>query len=99
MTRRQRQPKRGGFTVHDVRHLALCPVCGNIGLDWAMIRESWDSGHWFHGRCFVERFGIDALLKRAGPDTGGLTLDDLGFDNMKRLVDHIASKSLPESAP
>lgn len=72
-------------TAHEVRTLRPCAVCQNIGNTHSMIDSNKE---WFHGRCFVARFGGKALGALPESKTGRLTLGDLGVALMKALCNH-----------
>lgn len=70
-------------TAHDVRHLQGCTACRQVGDDRTMIDLD---GEWFHGRCFVESFGLKYLLALPKSKTDRLTLGDVGVRTMRALV-------------
>lgn len=71
--------------AHDVRTLRGCTVCSNLGNSDRMIDVD---DEWYHGRCFVMRFGCKALLALPKAKTDRLTLGDLGVRLMKALLNH-----------
>lgn len=72
-------------TAHDVRTLAACP-CGGFGHKANMIARD---GKWYHGRCFISAFGIQSLLDLPDEQVTGLTLGDIGWQAMLRLLDAV----------
>lgn len=71
------------MTAHDVRHLTTCCACGAL----ADSRDLIEDAHMFwHGRCYRERFGVDALLRLPSAQTDKLTLGDIGGDTMRALL-------------
>ena len=71
-------------TAHDVRRLRACQKCGQMGHSGQMVCYPYDN-KCFHGRCFVEQHGFDALA--AMPEEARkLTLGDLGVDLTSRLI-------------
>lgn len=70
--------------AHDVRRLTIC-ACKGVGDRRRMI---FDPEGWFHGRCFIARFGLDALLKLPEETQRRLTLGDIGGPAMRALLDH-----------
>jgi hypothetical protein len=69
--------------AHDVRTLRVCKVCGSLGNADTMIDLD---GEWFHGRCFVDRFGGSALKALPRGKQDRLTLGDLGVRLMQALI-------------
>lgn len=69
--------------AHDVRRLRTCGHCGMIGDSAHMI--PWMARDWFHGRCYADKFGVDALLELHPDLTEGLQIGDLGVALMKQL--------------
>lgn len=69
--------------AHDVRTLRPCPVCGGLGNSYHMVDLD---NEWFHGRCFVARFGGSALKALPISKQDRLTLGDLGVRLMKALL-------------
>lgn len=76
-------PKPNLRTAHDVRHLCGCDVCRDIGDDRMMVDLD---GKWFHGRCFIERFGFSFLAALPKSKTNRLTLGDIGSTMMRQLI-------------
>lgn len=77
-------------SAHDVRTLRGCKVCKGLGNTDSMIDLD---AEWFHGRCFVARFGGKALSALPKSKTNRLTLGDLGVRLMKALCNY-RSRSL-----
>lgn len=73
--------------AHDVRTLRVCAVCANLGNSTTMV-DLYDE--WFHGRCFVKRFGGKALGALPKAKTDRLTIGDLGVRLMKALLNQRA---------
>jgi len=69
--------------AHDVRTLRVCGRCEGLGNANKMIDLD---GDWFHGRCFVERFGERALAALPKAKRDRLTLGDLGVYLMQILA-------------
>lgn len=69
--------------AHDVRTLRVCPECRCLGNADAMVQVT---GEYFHGRCFVARFGEPALLDLPQTMSGRLTVADIGEGAMHRLL-------------
>lgn len=74
-------------TAHDVRHLTRCGHCGAIGDARNMLRAA-ASDRPRHGRCFIAAEGLAALVALPLEVRGRLTLDDIGVDTMRHLLDH-----------
>jgi hypothetical protein len=69
--------------AHDVRTLRVCAACSGLGNAGTML----DVGkEWFHGRCFLGRFGLAALLGLPPCKTARLMLGDVGEGTMRRLL-------------
>lgn len=83
-------------TAHDVRHLCGCANCGQLGMDTTMVDLD---GEWFHGRCFVRKFGLRYLLALPRSKKLRLTLGDVGVKTMQALLDSVASQSTKTSEP
>lgn len=71
------------MNVHDVRSLVLCKGCGQPGDKRNMIPTDLA---WWHGSCYVMEFGEDRFMKLPASHIGGLTLDDIGIDLMRRAI-------------
>lgn len=69
----------------DVRTLRVCAVCGSLGNNDCMIDLD---AEWYHGRCFVGRFGGAALGALPKVKTDRLTLGDIGTHLMRALINH-----------
>jgi len=78
-------------TCHDIRKWTACSVCGAIGHRDNMVQSSPDV--FWHGRCFVKRFGIERLLEMPRKETTKLSLGDLGLDLMRALVSGISAQT------
>lgn len=71
-------------TAHDVRHLCVCSVCGNVGDDREMIPRH-DAR--YHTKCFVENFG-EALVERLPrAERDKFRLCDVSHEFMCKLLD------------
>ena len=75
-------------TAHAVRRLASCGYCGGAGdarnmipMQYANLKEH------YHGRCYVARNGLKALLVLPQAVTDRLTLGDIGKETMKALLE------------
>ena len=77
-------------TAHDVRKLRSCAYCGRLGSSETMLDTS--AKQWWHGRCFVKKFGVELLMVQDVDAISRLTLGDLGVDLMKRIMDGISEK-------
>jgi hypothetical protein len=84
MTRLPALPPPQLRTAHDVRHLAACGHCRRMGDQRRMVIAA---GRTYHGRCFVRRFGVPALIALPPAQTDKLTLVDLGVEWMRQLLD------------
>lgn len=42
-----------------------------------------------HGRCFIKRYGMSALLKRSREELGQLQMSDIGLDAMEQVLEHL----------
>lgn len=77
-------------TAHDVRRLAICSHCRNMGSQLSMIDTPAPIGdgrlEFWHGRCFAKHIGMTRLLELPPEKTARLALGDLGVDLMKRLL-------------
>jgi hypothetical protein len=73
------------MTSHDVRHLKPCATCEKLGDKRKMIKES--GGRVLHGRCYIEQYGLDALLALQEEQVGVLALDDIGAETMRAVMD------------
>jgi hypothetical protein len=76
------QPELEIKKAHDVRKLQPCK-CGGLGMKPAMIKVR---GDWWHGRCAIEKFGIDAIAAMPAKDYAGLRWSEIGDAAMKRLL-------------
>lgn len=74
-------------TAHDVRHLAACTHCGDLGDDRVMVAPLL-SKSLYHGRCYVARFGLTGLLNLPKVQANKLTLGDIGPKAARALLDH-----------
>lgn len=54
------QPELEIRKAHDERKLQAC-VCGGLGMRPHMVKID---GKWWHGRCAIEKFGIDAIASK-----------------------------------
>ena len=70
--------------AHDVRRLRACHYCGGLGRDDCMVERN---DALYHGRCFINRFGLEAFLALPTEQTHRVTLDDIGVDAMRALLD------------
>lgn len=88
-------------TAHDVRKLTVCAHCGQIGnRDTMLLGHPYQPAtEYFHGRCFAEYHGVDALLDMVAHGRADqLTLGDLGADLMRAVLDRAALTSAKGSA-
>lgn len=70
-------------SAHDVRHLHICPACGQLADGRHMIFSN--KRHW-HGRCFGARHGIDTLCDMPRTQLEKLTIGDIGPDAMNEII-------------
>ena len=72
-------------TAHDVRHLAVCSICRKL----CDKRESLEGvrGAFYHGRCYVRRHGRTSLWQWPNTSLEKLTLDDIGVESMKLILE------------
>lgn len=70
--------------AHDVRKLERC-ACSGLGLSPTMIRIG---AKWWHGRCAIAEHGIEKIAAMGPQAYSGLTLNDIGVDAMRRLVNN-----------
>lgn len=77
------QPELEIKKSHDVRKLEPC-VCGGLGMRPNMVKVD---GEWWHGRCAIERFGVEKIAALGKAATGGLRWSEIGTDAMRRLVE------------
>jgi hypothetical protein len=76
--------------AHDVRKLRECNYCRGIGCaDEMIIGEDKENGcFWnWHGRCFIEQFGLPKFLALPTVQSGKCRLDDIGIDHMRALME------------
>jgi hypothetical protein len=71
--------------AHDVRTLRVCGSCGGMGNNDRMIEHGTE---WLHGRCFVARYGKAELCQLPQAQTDRMSMNDLGLEVMKYLVNH-----------
>jgi hypothetical protein len=76
------QPELDLKKAHDVRRIEGCQ-CGGVGMRDHMIKVD---GEWWHGRCAIERFGIEKIAAMPKKAYGGLRLSEIGADAMKVLL-------------
>jgi hypothetical protein len=66
---------------HDVRKLTACPICHGLGNKENTIRGG------THGRCYVEFYGLPALLSLEKAELDKLTLGDVGAKTMRAILE------------
>jgi hypothetical protein len=78
---------RTELRAHDVRHLAICHTCGEIGDNRVMIQADLfeRDGPW-HDECFVKAYGPDAVLALPEKEQAKFTLKSTGVALMKKLL-------------
>ena len=81
-------------TARDIRNLCMCE-CGGVAHFYQSIHIGLSET--YHGRCYIARFGLDALLAMDKSELGGLTLNDIGQDAMRLVVDKLTSGMAPKS--
>ncbi len=76
-------------TAHDVRKLRACAHCEQIGSTDRMVfsHPYGQTNEYYHGRCFVEAHGFEALLDLGPPQIDKLSLGDLGQSLTERIID------------
>ncbi len=74
-------------TAHDVRRLRSCQSCKGLGDKDCMIVG--DQSGFFHGRCYANAYGVDALLALDNDDLRDLQLGDLGVDLMRKVIEEV----------
>ena len=81
--------------AHDVRHLVVCAFarCRHLGDEREMVAtratefQSMSSGEaCYHGRCFVQKFGLGTLLALPRRQLAKLTLGDVGAHTMRAIA-------------
>jgi len=70
-------------TCHDVRHLVVCRHCKGLGDKRNMLGSAKEGR--IHGRCYVDAFGLKALLSLPKKNVEVLTLGDVGINTAKAL--------------
>ena len=76
---------RSMMKADQVRRLCLCPVCGKLGDERAMIKAG-PMGCVAHDRCVFEQLG-EGILNLPKEERAKFTLAAVGPDMMSRLVD------------
>lgn len=74
------------MSSHTVRDLAICHTCGKIGNKRNMLELS---GEYRHGRCYAEIMGDVDLLMLSREDLSRLTLEDIGADRMRLILERM----------
>lgn len=69
---------------HDVRFLRPCLHCHDLGDRRHMLQTG---KHYWHGRCYIKQNGLQALLDQGLEHTGHLTLNDIGDEAMRALLE------------
>lgn len=73
--------------AHDVRHLCLCKVCGDLADDRSVIETKVGS---IHGSCAYNTMGIGGLLTLPDSEIRKLTISDVsGAGNMIKLCNEM----------
>jgi hypothetical protein len=67
-----------------VRLLCLCPVCGKLGVERAMVRVG-PMKSLAHDRCLFEQLG-EGILNLPKEERAKFTLAAVGLDMMRRLA-------------
>jgi hypothetical protein len=88
------------MNAHDVRRLRLCTKCGGLGYKRRMLElpaplDVLREGQWWHGQCFIDAKGIDALLNMPRDQIGCLALDDIGVKAMTAVLAVLALEDRP----
>ena len=78
------EKKEMALKAHDVRHLTICPACGNIGDSRTMIQMQ--DNRLLHGKCAFEELGLDGITKLPESEVGKFRLDEIGVEAMRILV-------------
>lgn len=76
------QPDLDLRKAHDVRRIEGCG-CGGVGFRDQMVKID---GGWWHGRCAIDKFGLDRVATLPRKAYGGLRRDDIGDDAMRVLI-------------
>lgn len=76
-------------TAHDIRRLVQCAHCRGIGDRAQMIvgPESGAGTALHHTRCFIERYGFNAVLELPKAELGKFRLCDMTRAQARRLLD------------
>jgi len=72
--------------AHDVRHLAICPKCGDL-VDRRRSVPLY--GSHYHGKCAYRLLGADALVALPPDVTSHVRLSDIPKIVMQRLLDRV----------
>jgi hypothetical protein len=76
------QPELDIKKARDIRRIEGCQ-CGGVGMRDHMIKVG---GKWWHGRCAIERFGIEKIAAMPKKAYGGLRWSEIGSEAMKVLL-------------
>lgn len=77
-------------TCHTIRNFAICPKCESFGDKHDMVRI--DTGYW-HGHCYLARFGLDSLLRLSTENLLNLPLREVGKDAMRAILKTIEERA------
>lgn len=78
--------------AHDVRHLCMCKVCGDLADDRVAIDTKVGA---LHGACAFNVMGIDGLLALPDAEIRKLTISDVcGANNMIKLCDEMERRAM-----
>ena len=69
--------------AHDVRHLVVCVSCRCLADERHCVHRD---GKPYHGRCFLQRFGMRALQALPRESRAGLQLSDIGMLAARVLI-------------
>lgn len=74
------------MSSHEVRNIAICHTCGEMGSKRNMLLLD---GKYRHGRCYADIVGEAELLSLPACDLAALTLDDIGPDLMRQVLERV----------
>lgn len=73
-------------TSHDIRHWVMCSGCHEPGDKRNMIPTDLT---WWHATCYVIEYGEERFLSLPASHVAGVTLNDIGLDLMRKLVNRV----------
>lgn len=83
------------ITAHTVRRIRACSHCKGIGVNELMVHGSrgHDADLNFHTKCYVERYGFEAVLGLPRAEQAKFRVCDLNIKQMRKLVDILAGEA------